>query len=117
MDQSLDTRGLALPPELSTGVAKLFARLLGVGNGARGVVEKVLGTNFVYGHLGRADTASIKTACVELGYDPSAADVKDLADVLPLIRPDTPVCDRCGELPLTSAGGRVSALDAGASCP
>lgn len=117
----IDVQAIALPEAVYRGLTKLMARLTGLDAKFVLVARHIMfgeGTP-TYGQVRRLTVGDLQLAFGRaVGDDgvPLAA-LRELAEILPRLAPDVPVCSACGDLPLANTGGRLSALPAGSACP
>lgn len=128
MATAIDISAVPLPPPWREALTLLVSRSVdspgthGTAVAAAGaVITALFGKDTPsFGQVARSGVAELKTACGLAGLGADAlpvAKLREIVELLPLVRPETPICDECGNFPLSSSGGKVSTLTSGASCP
>lgn len=125
MSATIDVSAVPIPSALARGLRLLVRRTVcadpppAADAVAEGVLRALFGDESpAFGRVHRVTERDLGKALMSAGaVVPASAHVRDLAELLPRITPDTPACPECGELPLANVGGKISALGAGATCP
>ncbi len=128
MAAAIDISAVPLPPPWKEALVLLVGRCIGdpgsyadAASAAGAIISALFGKGApAFGQVARTGEAELKTACGQAGLGADAlpvAKLRELAELLPLVRPETPICDECGNYPLSCVGGKVMTLAAGASCP
>lgn len=125
---TLSIDAVPLPPPFAEALRLLVARSLALpgtaaerNRASRAVMAALFGADApVFGQVRRLSERDLKAACAKAGIDDAAVPVtgyRELAEILPRVAPDVPICGACGEFPLSDSGGRVMTLPHGAACP
>lgn len=113
------TDAVRLPPAFDLALAGLIARGAAVdADGAKAMKAALFGENApTFGQVRKVSAIDLKSSADRASPGTPLVALNELAELLPRVDPQTPVCPACGEFPLSNVGGKIFSLPAGASCP
>lgn len=117
-----DIAALPLPAPLQEGLERMITRQLGFFDLGLAASANVRGALFgapppSFGQVQRITPSDITKAAERAGLSPTPVAVRELAGLFSRFSPETPVCNSCGEVPLSNIGGVIFALEDGSHCP
>ncbi len=120
MTYALDIRSVLLPSTFAKGIQRLLGRVLKVADAqqATRLSHRLFGEAITFGRLALVGEDELRDALtLERLEAESLVRLREVAQLLAKVTPDTRQCSSCQELMLTNVGGRTWEFEEGNQCP